>query len=214
MKFSIIMIATGAVTILASSVALAKSQPEKNNFYGFKIAVITGTAGSENILSGAYQNGIEDISAHYEQGTLKTTKAQKYDYEYELGLCVANLKISQLAKAEQSCTNAITMLPKLVKRSHKGKYLLSIAYSNRGVVRYLANNPQGALSDFNEAMDINTNEVVEQNLALLTSNLARYATNKGAATIGFQSNEAPADHTSTYKTSAYKTSTYKASTSE
>ncbi|WDE04202.1 hypothetical protein SG34_023105 [Thalassomonas viridans] len=160
-----IMAATTALSLLPATQAFAKT-PAANEVAGFKIAVINGSAGSANIISGDYQKGLEEISTSYSGKT-----DISYAWEYEFGLCAANLKMEQLEKAESACSRAITTMPRQMKRTRQGRYLHSVALSNRGIVRYISADVAGALADFNSAMAINENSIVKQNLSLLTNTL-------------------------------------------
>lgn len=158
--------ATTLLTLLLANSAFALTQPG-HTLDGFKIAVISNSSGSDDILSGRYQEGLEEITENYHPNS-----DISYAWEYELGICVANLKMKQLTKAETACSRALTTMPRQMKRSRRGKYLQSIALSNRGIVRYLSADITGALADFNKAMTINKNTIVRQNLSVITNTLA------------------------------------------
>ncbi|WP_281556323.1 hypothetical protein [Thalassomonas sp. RHCl1] len=164
-RFIKVTTATALLTVLLATSAFANIQAA-TALAGFKIAVIDGSSGSAKILAGDYQKGLEEITEDYHQDTNNS-----YAWEYELGLCVANLKMQRLSAAETACSRAITTMPRHMKRSRKGRYLHSIALSNRGIVRYISADFSGALTDFNAAMAINRNSLVEQNLAQLTNSL-------------------------------------------
>ncbi|WDE00261.1 hypothetical protein [Thalassomonas actiniarum] len=157
--------ATALLTVLLATSAFANTHAA-TEAAGFKIAVIDGSSGSARILSGEYQKGLEEITEDYRHNTNSS-----YAWEYELGLCVANLKMQRLTAAQTACSRAITTMPRHMKRSRKGRYLHSIALSNRGIVRYISADFSGALTDFNTAVTINKNLLVEQNLARLTNSL-------------------------------------------
>jgi len=158
--------ATTVLTVLLATSAFANAYVS-DELAGFKIAVINGSAGSAEIVSGDYPKGLKTIGDSY------SPKANtSYAWEYEFGLCAANLKMKKLAKAEHACSRAITTMPRQIKHTRQGKYLHAIALSNRGIVRYIANDIRGALADFNRAQAIDNNSIVTQNLTQLTTSLA------------------------------------------
>ncbi|WDE13030.1 hypothetical protein [Thalassomonas haliotis] len=161
-----VVAATTLLTVLLANSAFTRAQTV-HDLDSFKIAVINNSSGSDDILSGKYQEGLEQITEHYRPNT-----GISYAWEYELGICAANLKMKQLTKAEAACSRAITTMPRQMKRSRQGRYLHSIALSNRAIVRYLSADIAGALADFNKAMTINQNSIVKQNLAVVTNSLA------------------------------------------
>ena len=92
-----------------------------------------------------------------------------------MGLCVASIKLSRFEEASTACTdaiNAIEMSDSTLGRGRHGKYLKSIAYSNRGIARYLANDDTAAMTDFTTALMLNDNAIVKNNASTLKASLS------------------------------------------
>lgn len=159
-----------SLLMVTSSAAIADISSSKPlSMHGLKIAVIKNSTGTEDILSGDYLSGINSINA--EDKTSST-------FEKSMGLCVANLKVSRLEAAELACTNAIKTVSEAVKLSKNNKdyrhnkYLKSLAYSNRGIVRYQSNNPISAIEDFNTASKLSNSMYIKDNITVIKTAMA------------------------------------------
>lgn len=127
----------------------------------FKVAVIKDAVGSSLINKGLYMDAIAAISNDDAADTMPT------NFEQAMGLCAANLKMSRYEDAESACTLAITRLDETSATASKKNYLKALAYSNRAIVRHLADNPYGAVKDFSLALKSSPNKLVYSNLAKL-----------------------------------------------
>jgi hypothetical protein len=159
-----------SLLIMTSSAAIADISSSKSlSMSGFKIAVIKNSTGTEDIISGNYISGINHIKSEGE--TVST-------FEKSMGLCVANLKVNRLAEAELACTSAIESIPLATGFSRSStdnrhnKYLKSLAYSNRGIVRYQSNDPLSAIEDFNTAAQLSHHTYIKNNIAVIKTAIA------------------------------------------
>jgi hypothetical protein len=167
--------------LIASFPALANNQLATDSLSGFKIAVIKGAPGSKQILQGNYVNAINEIKTQTAKPLPQAPLASAYiNYELALGMCVANLKLKALTLAEHSCSQAVNLISQ-GKLPTASPYVKALAYSNRGIVRYLNNDEYGAVDDFTSAILISREPVISHNLsrfkqlALYKSNPNHYA---------------------------------------
>ena len=150
--------------LIASTSAVAEissTQPASMN--GFKIAVIKYSSGTEDIISGNYLNGINTINSEDKESSA---------FEKSMGLCVANLKVNRLAKAELACTRAIEAISAITADNKHNRYLKSLAYSNRGIVRYKSNSTLSAIEDFTTALKLSKRRYIKDNVAALKNAIA------------------------------------------
>jgi hypothetical protein len=89
-----------------------------------------------------------------------------------MGLCVANLKVNRLAKAELACTQAIEAISAITADNKHNRYLKSLAYSNRGIVRYKSNSTLSAIEDFTTALKLSKRRYIKDNVAALKTAIA------------------------------------------
>jgi hypothetical protein len=151
-----------AASIIAGTSAVkADVFDKKLTMSNLKIAVVKGALGSKEILSGEYSAGLDKISSE--------SKLALQDYDKAMGVCVASLKLRNYDQAKSACTKAIVAVNDLNGTSTQEKFLKSIAYSNRGIVRYLSNDSYGALSDFTTALLVDRNAIVKGNLIAIKS---------------------------------------------
>ncbi|MFD2167982.1 hypothetical protein ACFSJY_17135 [Thalassotalea euphylliae] len=123
---------------------------------GMKIAVVKDAIGSQDIVDGDYAEGLTKLASSDVQA-----------YDKAMGICVANIKLNNLDAADVACTSAIEEISSLNGRGRHAKFLKSVAYSNRAIVRYLSEDSEGALEDFTSAMLISDNDIVKDNLLTL-----------------------------------------------
>ncbi len=93
-------------------------------------------------------------------------------YEVAFNQCALSVKEKDFAAAEALCSKAINLLTTSKVPGHKRRELTSFALSNRGVARIMSENETAALSDFYEAVQISSNDLVEHNLTRAKQNLA------------------------------------------
>jgi len=131
---------------------------------GFKVALVKDAIGSEHIISGKYNTGIDELNL----------TNNKDDFDKQMGLCVAHIKTLKLEAAEKSCSSAIKTISSNAARSRHDKLLKALAYSNRGVVHYLDNKTNKAYQDFVKASKLTTSNIVNENLAYFKAKAAPY----------------------------------------
>lgn len=137
---------------LTSAISVAASTEK------FKIAIIENSLGSADILNGNFNSSIEKL-------TLKQRKTNEFNKN--MGLCVAYSHIENSLKSEQACTAAIDSANTLGLHSKKARYLKSLSYSNRGIVRYRNGDISSAMEDLTTALSIDENSVTLSNLKLI-----------------------------------------------
>ena len=156
----------------ASAVAVAaKNVTTDAKLNGLKLAVVKNAVGSDEIIAGDYQLGLNKM-ASAQQDPVSS-------YDQAMGVCVANIKLNDLSLADQACSLAVEQIDKVTGPSAQKQFLKSMAYSNRGIVRYLADDNVGALEDFTSALLVDDNTIVKNNL--LTLKRISYTDNKGAS---------------------------------
>ncbi|WP_062564437.1 hypothetical protein [Pseudoalteromonas shioyasakiensis] len=124
----------------------------------FKLMVVDDNASSKAIMQGNFANSLETMN-------------EANNYIVPFNRCVAGVKLKQLDKAEQDCSQAIAMLKKVNAPHYKRNELTSYALSNRGIARLMAKNDTAAIADFYEAVQLNNNELVSFNLNLAKQEL-------------------------------------------
>lgn len=121
----------------------------------FKVAVIQGSVGTEEIAKGEVATGIQKLNA---------AKRGQDLYAKNMNLCAAYLQLEPSVQSELACTEAIKSLKSKSGMNSKVKYLTSLNYSNRGVARYKKNQMTEALQDFKQAVLIDNNPITVSNL--------------------------------------------------
>ncbi|REL25904.1 hypothetical protein DXX93_04540 [Thalassotalea euphylliae] len=155
----------------ASAVAVAaKNVTTDAKLNGLKLAIVKNAPGSDEIIAGDYQLGLDKL-ASAKQDPISS-------YNQAMGMCVANIKLNDLSLADKACSFAVEQIDKVTGPSAQKLFLKSMAYSNRGIVRYLADDNVGALEDFTSALLVDNNTIVKNNL--LTLKRISYGDNKGA----------------------------------
>ena len=164
--------------LIASSTAFAgPSTTAAVSMKGFKIALVKNATGTEDIVSGNYLNGINNITEDVKKSSAFEKSMGYYEssaFDKLMGLCVANLKMNRLEKAERACTNAIKEKSGLAGRGKHNKYLKALALSNRGIVRYQAHSPLSAIEDFTAALKLNKSQLIKSNIAALKTSIAAH----------------------------------------
>ncbi len=138
----------------------------------FTVAVIQDAAHGRTILAEDYQSAID---------ALQTVDAEGLEAFYVANnLCVAYLKTGELAKAKQSCDDAVLAIEAVLEARGTGTSLhagslaqrrsfLAVALTNRGVVRASDGESDMARADFRAAIEVRSRtERPETNLAHLT----------------------------------------------
>ncbi len=134
----------------------------KDNKQQFKVAVVDGATGSNEILKGRYRLGLEKLG--------KKAGVVSSRYDIAMGQCVASIMLKKLGQADKSCSEAVTAYQS--KKGTHYRYLTSVAYSNRAIVQYKLGRIDSALNDLELAVSIDDNSIVLENLDFLKSKLA------------------------------------------
>lgn len=148
------VIASALIMSIYSISASANDKENSLKLNGMKIAIIKNAIGSKELIAGNYNEGLTKLS----------NSSKQNEYEGAMGLCVANLKTHRYIEANIACSQAIDTINNIADDSYHNRYLKSLAYSNRGVVRYLAKDSYGALDDFTTALLVDNNDIVKKNL--------------------------------------------------
>ena len=148
--------------MLAAFAPIAQAQ-EKQNAAAYVMTVIGDRAAGEQVISGAYGQAIESLTANTAKRSSRFAAANN--------LCVAYTKTNRLSEAERACSAAI--------RNSKATYaawydvnrkrdFYAVALSNRGVIRAVSGDTEQARQDFRAAMRISsTLSAPAENLAAL-----------------------------------------------
>ena len=139
------------VSLLASSVSICALASAT----GLKVAVVENALGSNELVSGNIDSGLNKIVS---AGKLKT-------FEQNIGLCAGYIKSSMAEKAKVSCTAAIESLTEYDKSESRIAYLTSVTYSNLAIAKYMSSDTLGAMTDSVEALLIDDNDITRHNLA-------------------------------------------------
>ena len=158
-----------ASALLAIVTAPASATPAETESTPYVMTVISDAAHGRRVTAGKYSQAIQKITHGGQR-----TRARFADQN---NLCVAYAKTVELDKAAAACEAAIAQLKKkepriLRKSSVIGGQLdayrsdLSVALSNRGVLRAVAGKTELARQDFNAAIELRSrvSRIAEENL--------------------------------------------------
>jgi tetratricopeptide (TPR) repeat protein len=136
--------------MLAVTAPIAQAE-EEQSAAAYVMTVIGDRAAGEQLISGAYAQAIENLTA--------TTVTRSSRFAAANNLCVAYTKTNRLSEAERACRAAI--------RSSKATYtswydvnstrdFYAVALSNRGVIHAVSGDTEQARQDFRAAMRISS----------------------------------------------------------
>jgi tetratricopeptide (TPR) repeat protein len=154
-----------ATMMLLLSSALSLAQEE--SALAYRMAVIKDEAYGRVLLSGDYDKGIAKISS-YSNKRAKTFAAKN-------NLCVAYTLTQKFDDAAPACEAALSISERYVRQGNSplGTYTSrdqALAYSNRGVLRAVTGDFDGARQDFEFATKVSADlETAAGNLARLES---------------------------------------------
>ncbi|TQV77265.1 hypothetical protein FLL45_04790 [Aliikangiella marina] len=131
---------------------------------GFQVAVVEHTTGAKEIIEGQYETGLKKLS--------KRDTPAKSSFNRSLTRCAANIMLNDYQSADGACTVAIEKYKN--RSSLNYKYFKSIAYSNRGVARYLKGDMTAASDDLKMAASLDDNKIVMANLANIKAKIANH----------------------------------------
>ncbi len=164
-----------AATIALMSSANANANPNPDT--RLTMAVIEGQIGSREILAGKY-----------ERATVVAERRRKlrspWDFAvHHSNLCVAYLKSKRMAMAEAACARAVDSLDNVRgvrRRTSQYKTDIAVVRNNRGVVRAINGDADGATADF-EFAERGLAKIARRNQAALKASLGSGAI--AAATV-------------------------------
>jgi tetratricopeptide (TPR) repeat protein len=155
--------ATGKLLLMGMFAMIVPIAQAQENASAYVMTVIHDRAAGEQVLSGAYDQAIESLTAN--------TAKRSRKFAASNNLCVAYTKSNRLPEAEQACSAAL--------RSSKTAYVswydanskrdfYAVALSNRGVIRAVSGDIEKARQDFKAAMKFSTSvTAAAENLAVL-----------------------------------------------
>jgi hypothetical protein len=132
--------------------------------------VLTGysdTVGSDALVAGEYKAMVAEVSRFKDAPTLTPTA-------YNTNLCVGYIASRQMTEAQKACDAAVraakrerTQMSSWMVTSRKAyNEQIAIAYANRAVMHYIANQPEKA------AVDLSKAEALAPSAGYVTRNLA------------------------------------------
>lgn len=152
--------AGAAGLLLAASMQVASAQDSQS---AFVMTVIADRAQGEKVISGDYAGAIEAITA--------PGSPQRDDFAASNNLCVAYTKSNDLARAGEACAEALRASRATAGPSYdayRNRRDHALALSNRGVIRAITGDVDGARGDFERAAKLNDRlRAVPDNLARL-----------------------------------------------
>jgi tetratricopeptide (TPR) repeat protein len=111
------------------------------------LVVLQGLPGSNEILVGSYQDGLEKASA-------ALTRRPQYDKrQVQANICAAQVKLDQIEAANYSCEAALDSRP-IYQSTATPRKLLAIAYVNHGVVHFTQGDYATAEHEFRRASSL------------------------------------------------------------
>lgn len=143
-------------------------------------AGVAGQAGAEELPSAYVMTVFDDraqgqqvVSGDYDQAIAALTESGYGNASLEIrnNLCVAYAMANDLPKAEKACMQALRSRSKSAafwNHSFRAREDRAVAYSNRGVIRAISGDVEGAMEDFRRAVRLSgTFEPAAHNLARL-----------------------------------------------
>lgn len=160
-------IGVGVLGMLVGMFGAAVQADEQPSNYVMN--VIDNQAQGEQMISGDYERAIENIIAQARERDNRFAESNN--------LCVAYAKTNELQKAAQACDEAVqkTRLPVAIGYyDYRRNEDHSVALSNRGVVRAVSGDIEGAREDFVLALQVNSRlEAPAANLAHLQKRIVQ-----------------------------------------
>ncbi len=164
LRFAIASVAQGGALLAGSVAAHAADQPNK-----FVMTAYTNGAGGESLVSGDYQSGLaQALRSFADNDTTVTNKCVGYTMTAQLaaaqGVCDAAVKGAQRDLWHLAASAASLWEQRPLQEA------LAIAYSNRAVLHWLANDASAAERDLADAVAIMPDaDYVARNLSALHS---------------------------------------------
>ncbi|WP_448211295.1 hypothetical protein [Colwellia sp. MEBiC06753] len=170
-----LLVAVATFVGISANTVVANTMDSSTSLRGLKVAIVKDAIGTQDIVSGDYRSGLNKIAS--------TTARVASPYDQAMGACVANIKLKKLAQANSDCSQAINAIDEVSGRSRQKEFLKSMAYSNRAIVRYLAQDNIGALDDLTSALLVDDNEIVKSNIMAFKHINAKTSDSLYSATI-------------------------------
>ena len=158
------------------SVLLSQASFAQTDYSAFRMMAITNASQGKLVVKGRYETAIRRLEARV---------SARDTFELHNNLCVAYTKTSEMENAMQSCDAAVDAAGVNAKRTrHNDSFFrqrhlrdAAIALSNRGVLRAVTGDKQGARADFERSLAL-FDELKEPriNLAYLGEYAAENAT--------------------------------------
>ncbi len=169
-----------ATTLLLLTSASSLAQQESSSAY--QMAVIRDEAYGRVMLSGDYETGIAKISSY--------NKKREKTFAASNNLCVAYTLTQQFDDAAPACEAALTTSERYARHGsspfrQQTTRDQAIAYSNRGVLRAVTGDFDGARQDFEFAAKVNADlDTAAANLKWLGSRQATAASSLSTRSLG------------------------------
>jgi tetratricopeptide (TPR) repeat protein len=152
-----------AILLISSGSSLAQSEQPR----AYHMAVIKDAAFGRQMIFGRFENGIFGINSY--------SSKRANSFAARNNLCVAYTKTEKIAEASVACDAAIAISEQDTQRGDSASKRnaardLSLAHSNRGVLRAVTGDYDGAMLDFEYAVRISDDvDAAALNLARLKS---------------------------------------------
>jgi tetratricopeptide (TPR) repeat protein len=155
--------ATGKIFLAGMLAAFTPIAQAQENSAAYVMTVIDDQAAGDQVVSGAYGQAIESLTA------LISKPGNKFAVNNNL--CVAFTKTNRLPEAEQACSAALrtsrTTYASWYDINSKRDFY-AVALSNRGVIRAVSGDTEQARQDFRTAMKFSSTLIAPaENLAVL-----------------------------------------------
>jgi Flp pilus assembly protein TadD len=132
------------------------------------LSIHAGHSGAVDIAEGNYEKG-ERITRTAVEFAKSASFWPSGRLELRNNLCVAQIMRGDHKNARKTCDRAVAqaknLRPKYRQTRYKLRFVRATAFSNRGVLRVLDSDSEGARADFNAALHLRPNlDSVNQNL--------------------------------------------------
>jgi len=162
-KYRMLCNVTGRMFLTGMLAAVAPIAQAQENPAAYVMTVIHDRAAGDQVISGAYGQAIESLTANTAKHSSKFAASNN--------LCVAYTKTNRLPEAEQACSAAL----RTSKATYASWYdvnskrdFYAVALSNRGVIRAVSGDTEQARQDFRAATKFSsTLSAAAENLAVL-----------------------------------------------
>lgn len=156
---------------------------------GLYLSVHEGRTGAADVLDGRFAAAERKAEAAIGFAA-RTNEWPSVLLELQNNLCVAQIMQGSIENSRKTCDSAVSQAERLKPTSWQTRYELrpiqATAFSNRGVLRALDSDVEGAKADFNAALRLRGEpNVANQNLEVMS----RYGENQTLARVKVTSQE-------------------------